>query len=275
MSIIQRFRLDALRKKAGRLYLQGQPFTGIAYEVRGDRVVANYQVTDGVRGGPAEAWDPARVRALFGELITVDADDTDAQFPTEGVYFDGAFFYGVAYDFYPDTGRLLLEQDFRPEAPAPMREWYPSGALEADFGRMRPDGTGESVSYFEDGEIHTVAMSDMGWGITVEGRLRTLLLYPGYPENDLQRVPFRVDSILYLVGPAITDEILERLEDLPRLEDFELENSSVSANGLERFRVCTNLKKLVTRKNAGFGEADVRNLIAHLPPACEWKHRLD
>ena len=27
----------------------GQPFTGIAYEVQGDRVVANYQVTDGVR----------------------------------------------------------------------------------------------------------------------------------------------------------------------------------------------------------------------------------
>src|SRR5215475_3328487 len=145
MSIIQRFRLDILKKRAGRLYLQGKPFTGIAYEVQGDRVTANYQVTDGVRGGPAEAWDPARIRALLGALNTVDADDTNAQFPKEGVYFDGALFYGIAYAFDTGTGRLLTEQDFRPTAPAPMREWDRFGRLEADLDRVRPDGTSESV----------------------------------------------------------------------------------------------------------------------------------
>jgi hypothetical protein len=274
MSTIQRFRLDALREQGGRLYLQGQPFTGIAYEVQGDRVVANYQVTDGVPGGPAEAWDPARARALFEELITVDADDTNAQFPEEGVYFDGALFYGVAYTFARDTGRLLEEQDLGPTVPAPGREWFPSGALEADYDRPRPDGTWESETYYEDGKTRTVALQlhVMGWGLTPEGRLRTLSLWPGYPEKDLQRVPFRVDSVLYLAGRGITDEILERLEDLPSLEDLELYTTSVSARGLERFRVCTNLKKLLTGNNTDFGEADVRNLLAHFP-GCKWDSR--
>jgi hypothetical protein len=271
-SEMQHYRLDALQKKEGRLYLRDQPFTGIAYEVDGDRVATNYQVTNGVRGGPAEVWDTARTRALLDALITVDADDTNAQFPTEGVYFDGVIFEGVAYDFDENTGMLLKEQDLGPTAPAPGREWFPSGALEADYDRPRPDGTSESETYYENGQTSTVALDGMGWGLTPEGRLRTLRLWPGYPENDLQRVPFRVDSTLYLVGRGVTDEIVERLEDLPRLEDLELDNTSVSARALERFRVCTNLKKLVTPNNTGFGDADVQNLVSGLP-GCVWRRR--
>jgi hypothetical protein len=164
---------------------------------------------------------------------------------------------------------LLKEQDLGPTAPAPSREWYPSGALDADYDRVPPDGTWESETYYENGQTSGV---DMGWDLTPDGRLRTLRLWPGYSENDLQRVPFRVDSILYLAGPAITDEIPERLEDLPRLEDLELDNTSVSATALERFRVCTKLKDLVTRNNTGFGEADVRNLLARFP-GCKWDSR--
>lgn len=269
---MQHFRLDALQEKAGRLYLHDTPFTGIAYEVQGNRVVANYQVTDGVRGGPAVVWDPARIRALFEEVITVDDEDTNEEFPKEGEYFDGVLFYGVAYEFDAETGRLAQELDFGPTAPAPSREWFPSGALEADYDRPRPDGTYESIVYYENGQISTVAAPEMGWGITPEGRLRTLRLWPGYPENDLQRIPYRVDSTLGIYGKGITDEILERLEDLPFLEDLELSNTTISPKGLERFRVCTNLKELTTRNNTGFSDADVRKLLARLP-GCEWKRR--
>ena len=68
-------------------------------------------------------------------------------------------------------------------------------------------------------------------------------------------------------------EVIGRLEDLPHLEDLALHGTSISVRGLERFRACTNLKGLTTRRNMGFGEADVRNLIAGIP-RCEWDGRL-
>ncbi len=272
MDIIQRFRLDVLKEQDGRLYLNGQPFTGIAYDVQGDRVTANYQVTNGVRDGPAEAWDPARIRGLFEEVITVDAEDTTEEFPREGEYFHGVLFYGVAYEFDAETGRLAQERDFGPAAPAPSREWYPSGALEGDYDRPRPDGTWESETYYEDGRTSTVELDRMGWGLTPEGCLRTLRLSPGYPENDLQRVPFRVDARLSLTSQGVTDEVVERLEDLPRLEYLRLHDTGISARGLARFGVCRNLREFITEGNTGFGDADVQNLLARLP-GCEWKRR--
>jgi hypothetical protein len=269
---MQRFRLDALQEQAGRLYLQGNPFTGIAYEVRGDRVTANYQVTDGVRGGPAEAWDLARPRVLYCALQFVEPEETNEQFPVEGDYLDGVFFEGIAYGFDEDTGRLLKEEDYRQEPPAPCRKWFRSGALMADFGRVRPDGTWESVRYREDGQICGVQMRTMGWGRTPEGRLRSLRLLPGYPEDDLPRVPCRVDPMLYLAGQGVTDEILERLEDLPCLEQLTLDNTAISARGLEGFHVCTNLKELGTYSKNGFADADVRKLLARLR-GCKWDRR--
>jgi hypothetical protein len=59
------------------------------------------------------------------------------------------------------------------------------------------------------------------------------------------------------------------MEDWPNVADLELSNTGISARGLERLRVCSNLKKLITRGNAGFGEADVRDLLTHLP-GCKW-----
>jgi hypothetical protein len=82
-------------------------------------------------------------------------------------------------------------------------------------------------------------------------------------------VPFRVDSDLYLVGEGVTDQIAERLEDLPRLEQLHLDETRISVKGLKRFRVCTNLKELVTENNNGFRDTDVRKLLAHLP-GCKW-----
>jgi hypothetical protein len=272
MSIIQRFRLDVLQEQEGRLYLNGQPFTGIAYEVQGDRVTANYQVTNGFRDGPAEAWDPTRIRALFEEVITVDAEDTNEEFPKEGEYFSGVLFYGVAYEFDAETGRLAQERDFGPTAPAPSREWFPSGALEGDYDRARPDGDSESETYYEDGRTSTVEAPGIGWGLTPQGHLRTLRLRPAYSNTDLQRLPFRVDSRLWLASQGVTDEIVERLEDLRCLEYLCLDGTRISASGLARFRVCTNLKEFVTENNTGFGDADVQNLLADLP-GCEWRRR--
>jgi hypothetical protein len=269
---LHRYRLDALRGEAGRLHLRGRPFTGIVYDVQGDRVTANYRVTDGVRNGPAEAWDPVRPRVLFKALTFVEPEQTNAQFPTEGDYLDGVFFDGVAYAFDNDTGMLLKEQDFRPEPPAPCREWYRSGALQADRDRVRPDGAWESETYYENGQTSGVHMRSMGWDITPEGRLRTLRLLPGYPEGDLQRTPSEVDSRLYLAGHGVTDQIVERLEDLGQLQHLHLDSTNISAEVLRQLRVIVNLKELVTRNNTGFGEAELRKLLVGLP-GCKWDSR--
>jgi hypothetical protein len=139
---MQRIRLDALREQAGRLYLEGKPFTGIVYEVQGNRVTANYRVAEGVRGAPAEAWDPDRPRVLFPALTVVSADETDERFPVEGNYLGGAPFWGIAYYFDKDTGALFKEEDLHPTRPGPSREWYPSGGVAS---RVSPSATGRDV----------------------------------------------------------------------------------------------------------------------------------
>jgi YD repeat-containing protein len=269
---VQRFRLDALEDRSGRLYLYGKPFSGVAYEVKSDRVTANYRVTKGVLGGPAEDWGPGRPRVLYPALTLVTADETTARFPEEGAYLAGVFFDGVAYAFDPDTGALLQEQDFRPTKPGPSRKWSPSGALKAEFDRVRRDGTTESVTWHDNGQLRSIESPEMGVRYTEEGRLRSLYLEPGCPGEALDRLTFRADRRLCLGAEGVTDEILGRLEDLPHVERLELNGTGISARGLERFHVCTNLKKLTTRPNTGFEEADVRKLLARFP-GCEWDDR--
>jgi hypothetical protein len=270
---MQRIRLDALQEQAGRLCLDGKPFTGIAYEVNSDRVTANYRVTEGLLGGPAAEWDPDRPRVLFAALTLVTFDETDEQFPEEGAYLDGVPFDGIAYAFDLNTGALLQEQDLHPTQPGLWREWDPSGALKVEFDRVGEDETTESETWHANGQSAGIESIDWGFGYTPEGRLITLRLLAGYPESVLDRVNFRVASVLGLAGPGVTDEVVERLEDLPRVEDLELHRTSISASGLERFHVCTNLKELRTRKNTGFGEAEVRDLLARIP-GCAWDGRL-
>jgi hypothetical protein len=270
---MQRYRLDALQDQAGRLYLHGRPFTGIAYEVKSNQLTANYRVIEGILGGPSEVWGPDRPRVLFQALRLVSADQTNKRFPEEGAYLRGAPFHGVAYAFDPGTGALLQEQDFHPTQPGPLREWYPSGALRAELDRLREDGTYESETWHENGQSEGVESLKLGFGYTPEGRLITLRVSPDCSTNDLDRLAFRVHSVLDLAGPGVTDEVIGRLEDLPRLEDLALHGTTVSARGLERFHVCKNLKSLTARKNTGFGEADVRSLLAGIP-GCEWDGRL-
>jgi len=96
-----------------------------------------------------------------------------------------------------------------------------------------------------------------------------LRLERGLPEDALKRLPCRVDSRLFLAGPGVTDSVLARLEDLIRVEILELSRTGISASGLERFRAFTNLKKLTTRNNTGFGEVEARSLLACFP-GCRW-----
>jgi YD repeat-containing protein len=270
---MQRRRLDVLKEQGGRLCLRGKPFDGIAYEVHGNRVTANYRVTEGLLGGPAEDWGPERPRALYSALTLVTFDDTNEQFPEEGAYLDGVLFDGIAYAFQPRTGALVAEQDFHPEHPGPSREWDPSGTMKQDFGRVRPDGRTESLTWHENGLLRSIEAPDLGVYYTPEGRLRSLYLKPGCPESELARLTFRVDSeMLGLGSQGVTDAFLERLEDLHGVEYLILDDSGLSPAGLARFQVCTNLKKLTTMKNTGFGKEDVRELLAHIP-ACDWWDR--
>jgi hypothetical protein len=269
---MQRVRLDVLEDRAGRLYRHGEPFDGIAYEVNGDRVTANYRVVAGTRGGPADAWDPGCLRVLERALTIISVDETNERFPKEGAYLDGVPFDGISYAFREGTGTLLAEWDNRSAKPGPMREWYPSGAPKADLGRVRHDGATESETWHENGQSAGIQSVRCGFGLTAEGRLRTLRLESDYAVSDLDRVIFHVDSILSLSAPGVTDSVLVRFEDLIRVERLELSQTAISATGLECFVVCTNLKKLTTRNNAGFGEVEIRNLLSQLP-ACKWDRR--
>jgi hypothetical protein len=269
---MQRLRLDALQDRAGRLHLHRKPFTGIAYEVKSDRVTANYRVTEGVRNGPAEAWDPNRPRVLLGALTIVSVDETDEHFPEEGTYLDGAPFHGIAYSFDRDTGALLKEEDLHPTQRGLSREWYPSGARKAESDRAREDGTYESEAWYENGQSTGIESRDWGFSYTSEGRLRTLRLDRGYPKKVFDQITFRADSMLFLAGPGVTDEVLERLEDLPRVKDLELSRTRITARGLERFYACMNLTNLTTRGNRRFTVADVRKVLARIPN-CEWDRR--
>jgi hypothetical protein len=266
-----RVRLDFLQDQAGRLHYRGKPFDGIAYQVRGHRVVANRRVAEGVPGGPAEAWPPDRPRALIGALTIVSVEETDERFPHEGGYLDGVLFDGVAYAFDADTGILVQEQDLHPTDPGPSREWYPSGALQSEFGRPRPDGGTECETWHQNGRSAGIESRKVGFSCTSEGRLNTLQLERDFPESDLERVPFAADSRLFLSGPGVTDEIVERLEGVSRIERLVLHRTNVSARGLGRFRVCGILRELETEANTRFSEDDVRELLSHLP-GCEWRN---
>jgi hypothetical protein len=272
---MKRYRLDVLEDRGGLLFLQGELYTGVAYEVDGDLVLANYRITNGVRGGPEDAWDDGRTRVLLEALTTIGYDDIDEEFPEEGEYFDGAIFEGVAYGFDEDTGMLLQETDFRQDDPGPSREWFDSGVLSSYYSQRRPDGSSVSETYYPDGQIRTFEGDKVSWSQTEQRRLRTLRLTPGYPESDLRPVPMEVDTtLLSLTGKGITDDFLERLTGLETLEKLYLSGTGISGKGLEKFRVCSKLQELLTYPGNEFNEDEVRQLLA-FAPNCEWSNRTE
>lgn len=266
---VQRLRLDALHYHAGRLCRHDEPFDGIAYEVLGNHVVANYHIAEGVLGGPAEVWDPGRLRVLGQALTIVAEDETDERFPAEGAYLDGTLFHGIAYAFDQKSGVLWAETDYHPTDPGPSREWYLSGALRNETDRPRSDGTTESESWHANGQSAGVSSVNWGFGLTPDGCLRTLQLDSGCPEDVLRLFPREVDTWLSLSGPGVTDAVLAQMVGLSRVVNLELNRTGLSAAGLERFRACSSIKKLTTRGNMGFGDLDVRGLLTRLPE-CMW-----
>ncbi|AMV27477.1 hypothetical protein VT84_23960 [Gemmata sp. SH-PL17] len=269
---MRRLRLDALQLHSDRLHLCGQLFDGIAYEVRADRVVANFRVTGGVRKGPAEAWAARRPRVLFQSLAFPSGEE--APEPTEHATLNGTPFHGVSYSFDPATGSLLQELDLHPTRPGPSREWFPSGRPKAEIDRARPDGTTESEAWYENGQRETYESLDLDAGYTPDGRLRTLRVECDCADGDLDRLSFSADSVLDLAGPGVTDAVVERLAGLSHVEDLELRRTNVSATGLMRFSACLGLTRFRVRRNAQFGEVDVRNVLARLPN-CQWDGRLN
>ena len=270
---MMRHRLDVLEDRGGRLYLGGEPYTGVAYEVVGDRVTANYQITNGTRGGPADVWDEHRTRVLLEAVLSVEPDDVSEQYPKEGDYFEGVPFEGVAYTFDADTGMLLEETDFRPDPVGPCRAWFDSGVLSSYSGQRRPDGSSVSELYFPDGQVYAFYGDKISWSQTEQRRLRTLSLRPGYPESDLRPAPMEVDTtLLRLAGKGVTDDFLERLTHLEGIEKLHLDGTGISAKGLEKFRVCSKLQELLTYPGNEFNEADVRQLLT-FTPNCRWSNR--
>lgn len=268
---MRRYRLDALEHREGRLYFGGAPFDGIAYEVVGDRVVANHLVSDGLRVGPAEPWDENRDRAVWSALTFVEEDETTKQFPEPGAYLNGVLFEGVAYGFDHTTGVLLCEEDARGDAAGPSREWYESGVLRSHSGRVLPDGYTISESFYRSGLLRTVEADQLGWGQTADGRLRTLRLYPGYREVDLATAPTQVDTdLLGLTGKGVTDDVLKRFTGWEDLAKLYLSNTGITAKGLETLRVCSKLQELLIYEGNEFTDADVQELNTHLPN-CRWR----
>ncbi|WP_148087782.1 hypothetical protein [Gemmata obscuriglobus] len=83
------------------------------------------------------------------------------------------------------------------------------------------------MTHDERGNVLSVKMWRMAWNLTPEFRLRTLRLVPEYPKGDLQRVPFQVDSRLRLSSEGVTDQIVEWLDGLQRLEYLSLDDTEL------------------------------------------------
>lgn len=267
---MRRVRLDLLEERSGVLYHQGKLFDGIAYDIKNHQVIANYRVNNGNLEGPAEDWNSSQIRVPIEALFLVSEDETCEHHPEAGAYLGDAFFDGIAYVFDPSTGVLLREQDLGLGA---TRSWYPSGQLKSELDRQRPDGTYESETWYESGRSAGVESLNLGYGYTLDGRLRRLGIAPECPKSEIDGLTFKVDSILDLAGPGISDRVVEQFVDLRRVEHLELHRTAISPAGLARFCDCTGLKFLRTRKNSGFGEADVKALLARLPN-CSWDGRL-
>lgn len=270
---MNRYRLDVLENREGRLLLGGKPYVGVAYEVIGDCVVANYHVDGGLRGGVAEPWDATRERVLHETLEFVELPEPTEQHPVDGYYWRGKLYEGVAYRFDRITGMLRHEEDHRRDSPGRSREWYASGAIRSDTGVARPDGSEVSETYYPNGEVRMCVAEKIRWGQTEHQRLRNLYLEPGYSESELQRVPMKVDTdLLGLTGKGISNETIRRLTHLEDLEKLHLSATAISANGLETLRGCSKLKELLVYPNNDFTEKEVQQLLTCLPN-CRWTNR--
>jgi hypothetical protein len=79
-------------------------------------------------------------------------------------------------------------------------------------------------------------------------------------------------TLLSLTGKGVTDEFLERLTNLEALEKLYLRRTGISGRGLEKFRVCSKLRELLTYPGNEFNEAEVRQLLTYMPN-CRWSNR--
>lgn len=263
---MNRHRLDALQQQDGRLYFNGVPYEGIAYEIVGDRVVANHRVGDGWRGRPAETWDETRERVLQEALDQIEPPEPSRQYPMDGYYFSGVLYQGVAYHFDKTTGVLLREEDYRFDPPGRSREWFASGVLKRDTEVVRPDGSEVSESYYPNGRVSTCLAEKIRWGQTEHQRLRNLYLEPGYSETEFLFIPMIVDTdLLGLTGKGITNETLKRFARLEDLAKLHLSTTAVTAKGLDVLRSCTHLRQLLLYPNNEFSEEDARNFVASIP----------
>jgi hypothetical protein len=83
----------------------------------------------------------------------------------------------------------------------------------------------------------------------------------------------KVDTeLLGLTGKGITNETIESLSHLEDLEKLHLSTTAITAKGLAALQVCTKLQQLLTYPNNDFTEADVGQLLMHLPN-CQWINR--
>lgn len=266
--------LTTLEPREGCLYYEGKLFSGIAYDVQKHRVVCNTKIVEGVPHGPAEAWDVSRSRVLYSALNLVSIDNVSDQFPREGAYLNSSFFDGIAYAFDTKSGILLREDDLHSDGVGVSREWYPSGQIKSEFNRFGPDGVRESETWHENGQRAGIQSEGWGAGYTSSGTLRTLRLESSYPTSALCRLNFGVDEVLDLAGPGIADDIVVRLDGLPRVKDLELRRTTLSPRGLDTFLACSHLKEFCVRRNSGFDERDVKQFLTHFPD-CSWDGRMD
>jgi len=271
-----RVRLDRLQTTAdGRLAYQEELFSGVAYRVEGVLVVANYTVSEGVLGAPYEDWDDDVLRITLEALLLIDPGEESKRYPEPGFYYGRSRFEGVVYYFEQSEtkGALLSETEY--DATGPIiagYDWYPSGQLRVDHGRIRADGRMESETWHENGQRASLDVDGFAVAYTEAGRLRVLGLESGYPVEELERVSFHVDQRLYLGGPEIDDKVAERLEGLADVNNLFLSATQITRQGLQLFQACTALADFATSGNTHFTRDDVRELLAPFPE-CTWLDR--
>lgn len=265
-----RIRTDALTRDGERLLLDGEPFSGIAYDVEESGAVSgNRCVVLGSVTGVAEAWDPSVVR-VARDSLEFD-DDVDGMNPNKHleVYWHGSYFRGVAYDF-DSAGRLITECTFVRATPSACREWYPSGSRRG-LTSTTSGPTFNKEFWYPNGTRQVLAFAGLSAGWDKSGRLHGMSLK--LPPGELWRLSnseLEVSNTLVLGEKGVNDALVLQLSGLDKLVELSLQETMITPRGLELFRVATDLRILYADDNSLLGDEDIHAFLEFFPK-CEWR----
>ena len=240
------------------------PFTGLAYCIAADGVLASIEQVDAGRVVGASAdWI-----ALPPGGWRMDLDFLD---PGEGygpLLLGGEPFSGVAYTFEEDgicTAEALYAAGYPTETSG--RAWYRSGALKA-----LTDPVGTVSCWFEDGALQYHAVGpELRYNVIAgaAGHIEGLYVQDAAlcDVRALQRHPLGAD--VRLMGAGVDGALLAALPGLAQVATLRLNRTGISLQDWDVLMTLTGVRDLHLDENPAIGEAEAEAL-AHYDDWTVW-----